>query len=323
MTGMHPGTGGTGPLHAVVLYDSEASLRAAAVPYVRQGLDRGESVVAVVSGSAEQALLSALGDNAGRVQWHGTGVSYRRLGAMFESFREFLATQRAAGAAVRLLTQNDVGGGPDRMAAYLRYEAMSNEVYAPFGYRWACLYDQRTYPDEAVRCICEVHPWRLEPGGRHTRNTEYVEPVDFVARQVPLSQVPDPAEVESELTGLGELVKLRRLLAAWAASRGMDRNDADALLHAVGEVVTNALQHGRPPVRVRAWESGGTACVRVDDHGRGTIPATAGYHRPGTAGDPGVGLWLARQLADVINYRSDQTGTSVELRFPLTVPTQR
>ena len=41
---------------------------------------------------------------------------------------------------------------PDRMAAYLRIEAMANEVLGAFGYPWACLYDTRAHsPPNAAR----------------------------------------------------------------------------------------------------------------------------------------------------------------------------
>ena len=65
-----------------------------------------------------------------RVRWQAGDVSYGRLGAMFEGFRRFLAEQRAAGVPMRLLAQNDALGTQERMAAYLRFEAMANEVYS-------------------------------------------------------------------------------------------------------------------------------------------------------------------------------------------------
>ena len=211
-------------LHAVALYDSAESLRARAVPYLREGLKRAESVVAVTSGEVEQVLNSALDGDAERVNWQAVEVSYRRLGAMFEGFRQFLAEQRAAGAAMRLLTQGGGEGGPDRMAAYLRFEAMANEVYRPYGYQWACLYDQDAHPPEILRQVREVHPRVLEPGGRTVRSAEYVPPGDQVARGGPPAPIPpDVVEFDFELTGPGQLRALRRLLSAWtasAASRG-------------------------------------------------------------------------------------------------------
>ena len=81
--------------HALLRYDSPECLCARAVPYVREGLARGEAVVAVVSAEVEQVLGSALGDAAAGVGWQAEDVSYGRLGVMFEGFRRFLAEQRA------------------------------------------------------------------------------------------------------------------------------------------------------------------------------------------------------------------------------------
>jgi anti-sigma regulatory factor (Ser/Thr protein kinase) len=305
------------PGHTLALYDSDESLRVRALPYLRAGLDRGESVVVVVSEEVAQVLRAALGSDADRVEWRAAGAMYLRLGSMFEGFRRFLAERRAAGARMRLLTQGEVGPEAGRMAAYLRFEAMSNEVLSPYGYAIACLYDRRSRSEELVHHIREVHPRTLEPGGRTVPTGEYAEPTEYVTRATALAPVPDSVDVESELTDLDELAGLRRHLAAWAAAVGMNRDDVSELLHAVGEVATNALQHGRPPARVRTWVAARVAWVRVDDRGTGLVHPTAGYLRPSTTVDRGVGLWLARQLADVVNVRSDRTGTTVELHFPL------
>jgi MEDS: MEthanogen/methylotroph, DcmR Sensory domain len=154
MTCAERAAGGDGDaLHALLLYDSEEGLRGHVLPYVREGLDRGEAVMAVVSPGAQRVLRAALGDDARRVRWQAGDVSYRRLGEMFEGFRRFLAEQRAAGVAMRLLAENDTVGTAERMAAYLRFEAMANEVYRPYGYRWACLYDTRSHSAETLRQV--------------------------------------------------------------------------------------------------------------------------------------------------------------------------
>jgi hypothetical protein len=42
---------------------------------------------------------------------------------------------------------------------------MTNEVYRPYGYPWACLYDRRAHAEETLGQVRQVH-WRLlEPGG--------------------------------------------------------------------------------------------------------------------------------------------------------------
>src|SRR3954449_9922800 len=184
-------------LHALLRYDSPESLCARAVPYVREGLDRGEAVMAVVSAEVEQVLSSALGDDAAGVGWQAEDVSYGRLGVMFEGFRRFLGEQRAAGVPMRLLAENDALGTEERMAAYLRFEAMANEVYRPYGYRWACLYDTRAHSAPMLRQVSQVHPRLLEPGGREIPNDASLEPSVYLARSGP--PPPAPAVVPLDL----------------------------------------------------------------------------------------------------------------------------
>jgi len=304
-------------LHALLRYDSQESLCARAVPYVREGLARGEAVIAVVSAGVEQVLRSALGDDAGHVRWQAGDVSYGRLGAMFEGFRRFLAEQRAAGVALRLLAQNDTLGTEERMAAYLRFEAMANDIYRPYGYRWACLYDTRAHSTQTLRQVSQVHPRLLEPEGRETPNDDYLDPSAYLARSGPPPPPPAAVQLDLPVTDPGQLVEFRRLLRRWAELHEMGRRDADDVVSAVSEAVTNGLQHGTPPVRVRAWTVDRLARVQVHDRGRTPIPATAGYHRPPHEANRGHGLWIARQLADVVSTDTGHDGTRITLDFPL------
>src|SRR4051812_14421174 len=157
---------------------------------------------------------------------------------------------------------------------------MTNEVYRPYGCPWACLYDRRARTEETLRQVRQVHPRLLEPGGAAIPSTTYVTPADFVARGAPPTPVPPVVELDVKLTGAGELVRLRRLLGRWAGGHGADGDDPDDVMIAVGEAVTNALQHGAPPVRVQAFPGGGVARVRVHNPGFAAVFATAGYHRP-------------------------------------------
>jgi anti-sigma regulatory factor (Ser/Thr protein kinase) len=285
------------------------------VPYVREGLARGEAVMAVVSAEVEQVLGAALGHDAAGVGWQAEDVSYGRLGVMFEGFRRFLAEQRAAGVPMRLLAQNDALGTEERVAAYLRFEAMANEVYRCYGYRWACLYDARAHSTPMLRQAGQVHPWLLERGGRLIPNDDYLEPAAYLARSGPPPPPPAAVRLDLPVTGPDQLVVVRRLLSRWAELHEMGDHAGD-VVSAVSEAVTNGLQHGRSPVRVRAWAVDRLARVQVHDRGLTPIPATAGYQRPAPELDRGHGLWFARQLADVLTTRTDPGGTTVTLDFP-------
>ena len=128
---------------------------------------------------------------------------------MFEGFRRFLAEQRAAGVALRLLAENDALGTEERMAAYLRFEAMANEVYRPCGYRWAYLYDTCAHSRQMLRQVGQVRPRLLEPGGREIRNGDYLEPCGFQN-----SGRPSPRSSTTR-TGHGHCPRCRRCLDRW------------------------------------------------------------------------------------------------------------
>jgi anti-sigma regulatory factor (Ser/Thr protein kinase) len=307
-----------GPLHAAVVYDADDDLQARTTPFLRAGLDRGETILVVVPSQVERVLRAALGSDGDRVHWREPALARRRTGEAYEECRAFLAARHAAAQPTRLLTGNDLDdAGPDRLAAYLRYEAASTAVFRPYGYPWVCLYDRRRHPAELLDHVGEVHPQLLADGGRPVDSADYVTPAEYLgAHEGPLSPLTGPAELELAVATPAELRAARRRLGAYASSVGRFTTASDRIVVAAHEVIRNALQHGRPPCRVRAWRSGEVLHVRVDDRGHGDGVAMAGYCPPPTPGDEGMGLWVTRQLTDVVHTRSSPVdGTAVELQF--------
>jgi anti-sigma regulatory factor (Ser/Thr protein kinase) len=303
-------------LHAAAVYDSEDGLRGHVEPFLRAGLDRGDAILAMVPDRVEQVLRAGMDGDSDRVQWRKPALSHRRPGEVFDDFHRFLAERYAAGESARLLTENDLDGDPDRLAAYLRFEAVSTEILRPYGSPWTCLYDRRRHPEQMLACIGEVHPQLTTHRGLPVPSTTYIQANAYLtAHAGPTSPVPEPVNLNIELATTRDLPALRHQLRTRATSTHTSSDEIDLMLVAVTEVVTNALQHGQPPGRVRAWESGRVTYVRVDDHGHAPSLATAGYQRPATPTASGTGFWLARQLADVIHTHTSAAGTVVELQF--------
>ena len=179
MTECIDGSRTAGPLHAAVVYDSDDALRARrrAVRARRPGPRRDDLRRGAVAGAAGPAARS----------WAATviactgaspGLAHRRTGEAYEDCRAFLAGQHAVGRPTRLLTGNDLDGDtdPDRLDAYLRYEAASTAVFRPYGFPWVCLYDRRRHPAQLVDHVGEVHPQLLLADGRPVDSPEHVEP---------------------------------------------------------------------------------------------------------------------------------------------------
>jgi serine/threonine-protein kinase RsbW len=82
------------------------------------------------------------------------------------------------------------------------------------------------------------------------------------------------------------------------AHGGLPDDRVQDFLVAVTEVVANALQHGDTTAQLALWVADAGTVLRGPRPGSGPgrpagrLPATQRRHRP-----PGMGLWVARQLA--------------------------
>ncbi|WP_307798404.1 SpoIIE family protein phosphatase [Actinoplanes flavus] len=112
---------------------------------------------------------------------------------------------------------------------------------------------------------------------------------------------------------------LRGRLAAWLAEIGAAEYDVFVLQHAVGELATNAIEHGcggdprRDVVGIRAGlDRAGTVEVTVTDHG--------GWQAPQRQPTRGRGLALTAQLVRSLRVEPGADGTVATVRHPLARP---
>jgi anti-sigma regulatory factor (Ser/Thr protein kinase) len=308
-------------LHAAVVYDNDRDLQAQIMSFLMDGLARHEKVVAIVPARTSDVLSAALGSGAMMVQWGLPGMNYRHLGRAAEKIRGYLADQRAAGEMTRLLIENDLDGsdrGPGRLAGYLRCESAANDLYDSHGFPWLCLYDRRRYSPGVLADVERIHPHVLDPKGLPAINREYVDPGTYLsAHPGPVSVVPSRVALDLELTDINDLGDLRGQVSATVQRLGLEPTDTKLAEVAAGEVMANAFRHGTPPGRVRVWHDADAILVRVDSGGPGPEVATSGFRPPDLTAGSGAGLWVARQLADVVHVETRRDGTTVELQFPL------
>jgi anti-sigma regulatory factor (Ser/Thr protein kinase) len=308
-------------LHAAAVYDSDQDLRTRIVPFLIDGLARREKVVAVVPQRTGEILGIALGSGAMMVQWGLPELNYHHLGRASETVRNYLADRRAAGDPTRLLTESDVDGGirgPGRMAAYLRSESAAEGLYGSHGFPWLCLYDRRRYSPGMLADAERVHPHLLDEQGEPLLNKDYVDPATYLAAHPgPVSVVPGQVALDLELRDLNDLGDLRSQVGEAVHGLGLDPMDTRLAEVAAGEVIANAFRHGSLPGRVRVWRDADAVLIRVDSAGPGTEVAVSGFSPPDLAAGSGAGLWVARQIADVVHVETRRDGTSVELQFPL------
>jgi PAS domain S-box-containing protein len=133
-----------------------------------------------------------------------------------------------------------------------------------------------------------------------------------------------------------QVAHLGRKLELEAEGDGWGWWDADRLAQVVGNLVSNALHHGRPdtPVRVRIHGIGPEVCLSVRNDGVPIPPETQATlfqpFRRGTTGKAatrsvGLGLFIVRQVAqahggDVTVHSSQEEGTTFTVRLPRNPP---
>jgi anti-sigma regulatory factor (Ser/Thr protein kinase) len=316
--------GTAGFAHTAVIVDSDRALRAVLVPALRRALDAREAVHLVVGAHTAEVVRDELGARADDVRWGDPRGYYQRLGFAYEGFRRYLADAHAAGRRVHVIAEPDLAGGPgggtppDRAAAYLAYEAICNDTYAPYGSPVTCVWDSRHHPRQAIDDARRVHRYELTEAGR-VPSPAYVPPHAYLAGrdETPLDDVPAEVEHDLEFADGTRLGRLRAGLRPSIEADGFTGEAADDIILAVTEIATNGLAHGTAPVRLRVWHRGDTLVAQLDDRGGQTLAPDAGYRRPDAGTTPGGrGLWLARQLADSVLTHSEPGRTSVRLHFP-------
>ncbi|WP_433790772.1 ATP-binding protein [Actinoplanes sp. CA-252034] len=320
---------GAGPLaarfvHAALIIESDRDLDMLAAEVARSAKLYDE--VLVVVGERTRAVLADLaGDLPAVVRWCAPDASCQRLGVAYERFRRYLADEHRAGRRVHMIAEPDLvrdadsGLRADRVAAYLEYESICNHTYALGASTVTCVWDCRSHPATVIDRVRATHPHLVTPVGR-TASPDYLQPERYlsVRHHVPMRRPPAHVDHDVSVGGVAELSGLRSAIGGWATDHRFIGEALEDVVVAVVEVATNGLCHGDPPVRVRAWHHGGTLVVQCDDAGSRPVPADAGFLRPDpvSAMAGGRGLWLARQLADVVMVSSAPGRTSVRLHFP-------
>ena len=313
-------------VHDALLYGSDNELLRDIVPFLRAGLDAGETVMMACTEPTATLLIDALGD-AARIERVPTPETYQRPAEAILAYQQLLEDQLAGGArhirwVGEVISAAQPAGQPTQQPTqqpagwpeWLRFDAVLNRALASYPLWGVCLYDLRQLPAELVTAVQLTHPYLRTPPTRAT-NPAFLDPAEFLRR------LPDPGLDPLEATqptlavdDLTSLQHLRRQLADVVVGSALPAWTTGEFVFVASEVATNALRHGRLPVRVRVWVTPSRLLCTVTDQGPGIADPLVGYmraHRDPSRG--GLGLWLARRLCDQVDLRRTSEGFTVRL----------
>ncbi|HEU4347511.1 MAG TPA: SpoIIE family protein phosphatase [Actinoplanes sp.] len=150
------------------------------------------------------------------------------------------------------------------------------------------------------------------------RATGHSDDITLLAAQ----RVEPPADLELALPAEPRNLRhSRTAVGAWLSGLGATQEDTFLLQHALGELMTNAIEHAfdsgprpeHPVVRLHASaQREGYVVARITDQGRWREPARQSFR--------GRGLALTSQLVESMRVEPTAEGTVATVRHPLTRP---
>jgi anti-sigma regulatory factor (Ser/Thr protein kinase) len=298
-----------GLVHRTLLYAQEDDLVRRMGAFARDGLAAGEDTVVLAPARRLAALRRALGEAApvGLVPNDLAGV---RLGTAFDDVRRHLAG-RAGRGRLRVAADWDLAGRSDsERRAFMRWEAAATAILADHAAIVLCCHDGAD--QEVAAAARATHPevwtdgaWRADDAYRPPRVhlRECRSPPPLGGPPMPLA---DP----------WDLSPLRGRIAALGQEAGVDSGSIADFQIAANEVAANALWHAHGPREVRIAVLQGALVCEVRDGGPGLDPLVA-HLPPGAGPANGRGLWIAHQLADVVQVVPEGAGTRVRLELGL------
>jgi anti-sigma regulatory factor (Ser/Thr protein kinase) len=297
--------------HAVLPYRDDATFLAGLLPFVREGLARGEQVVVAEPPARLDLLRAALGAQARAVRWLDVtdvgGNPARLIGACTAALEE----AAASGRRLRGIGESAWPGRSDAEYAECRLHELLLAPAFDDGPPWRllCPYDQTRLPRSVRTGALRSHPFVATRTGRRP-STTFSRDAAAEAFGTPLPQPRDG--VLRGTYGPGDVRPTRRTVVSFARSCGLSEQQTAALELAASELAANSIRHGGGSGSVAMWRTEEAAVVEFSDSGQISDPL-AGRRPPRPDRPGGRGLYTVNQLCDLVQLRSGARGTTVRI----------
>jgi anti-sigma regulatory factor (Ser/Thr protein kinase) len=307
--------------HEALLYSTPEEFLQGTVQFIREGLSGGEAVLVVEPADKIRLIREGLGSEGDGVHFADMSLVGANPALIIPAWRDFVEGNRLEGRGMRGIGEPIFEGRrPAELVECQRHEALLNVAFDN-GVPWSllCPYDTSVFGPAVLNEARRSHPLVRE-GPALLANGDrgigsWAAPYD--------APLPEPPAVNSRvsltLDGLGAA---RSLVGDEARRAGLPAPRVADLVMAVNEVATNALRHGAGVAALSVWTGDGALVCQVQDGGHYDLPL-GDRVRPGSDAGASRGLWLANHLCDLVQIRSDRSGTTVRLHVWLSALGQR
>jgi anti-sigma regulatory factor (Ser/Thr protein kinase) len=301
--------------HVGFFYRTEAEYAGTIATFLRDGLAADEPAFAAVPPASVTLVSDALGGDARRVEFADMtemGLNPARIIPRVLAF-----TGRHAGRRVRYVGEPIwASRNPAELREATKHEALINLAFAGAEAEILCPYDSTALAPEVLADARRTHPLLLS-GGRSGTSPDYAVPPPLPPScSLPL---PAPRDEAMSYTYRTDLSQVRALVLKHAVDAGLPDARANDLVLAVSEVAANTLRHTKSSGTLTIWHDPDEIICEIHDEGVITDPL-AGRRAPAPDALGGHGLWLVHQVCDLVELRSDNTGTTIRMHMSVSAP---
>ncbi len=297
--------------HEGYLFRDLDQFLAQTVPFVLDGVRARQPVMIAVTPQRLTSLRRALGRDAGRVCLVDMTQLGRNPARIIPAWRAFV-DEHPDGTPLRGVGEPIWDGRrPAEVVECQLHEALLNVAISPATPLWLrCPYDATALAETVLEEAQHSHPMMVE-GERYRGSTVYggcTHVDDLMDRELPSPAAPGETR---EFAG-ADLRTVRESVGRWAEAAGLEPDRRDDLTLVTHEIATNSVRHGGGGGTLRIWREPGDLLVEISDAGR-IEDALAGRQRGADTEEGGRGLWLAQQMADLVQIRRSAKGTTVRV----------
>ena len=189
--------------HIALIYEHPEEPFAATVPFVRQGLERGERCMYIVDETAEVEVIEAMrvagigveeALASGALTFHTVQETYLRNGAfdpdeMIAFYADVIAETTEAYAALRVTAETSwILDDETTIAKFMAYESRVNDLFRDEDAIALCQYDRESIPPDVLCDIICTHP-HLIYDNTVCHNFYYTPPGEFFEPDRPARDV--------------------------------------------------------------------------------------------------------------------------------------
>ncbi|MFC7142741.1 MEDS domain-containing protein [Halosimplex aquaticum] len=188
--------------HIALIYEDQVGQFETVVPFIREGLERGERCIYVADDNSVDEVLDAMRarglavDDAvesGALSVYTEEETYRRTGefdrdAMIDFWRDALADATDSGfTGVRAAAEMTwaVDADDAELDDLCEYEELLNPLYEGEDYTVLCQYNRDRFPAETLHDVLNTHPFLVYDGTPIGQNVYYTPPEEYFGADRP------------------------------------------------------------------------------------------------------------------------------------------